>query len=58
MALHEGVSHPLRGLAGGDDVEALTRWRVRIEGVGKKVTGVARAKRGGEDGVEIGAKVQ
>jgi hypothetical protein len=59
VALHEGVGHALRGLAGGKYVDAFVRGnRVRDECAAEEKTGVTRPKRGVEDEAEVGTNVQ
>jgi hypothetical protein len=58
MPRHERVRHPARGLAGGDDGEAIACGGIEVERAGKKVTGVARLEGGADKGVEIGAAAQ
>jgi hypothetical protein len=56
---HERVGHGLGGLAGGNHVESFVRGKlVRVERAVEKMTGVARAERGVEDGVEVGTGTQ
>jgi hypothetical protein len=59
MTLQERVGHGLRSLAGGDQIQGFVRGKpVLVERAAQQSSRVAGRQRGGEDGVEIGARTQ